>query len=104
MHTTLSFTEQAEAALAATRTAHVSVGVLQAAVAVALIAESLAPDERTQAVAGETVAALLGAMDDLCPDPPARPGERVRPAPPRPRPAPVGPVERPPHEGCLDPS
>ncbi|MFK0050132.1 hypothetical protein ACIQU4_39735 [Streptomyces sp. NPDC090741] len=35
MHTTLSFTEQAETALAATRTAHVSVGVLQAAIAVA---------------------------------------------------------------------
>ncbi|MEU8434559.1 hypothetical protein AB0F18_16870 [Streptomyces sp. NPDC029216] len=101
MHTTLSFTEQAETALAATRTAHVSVGVLQAAIAVALAAETLAQDERTQAVAGETVAALLSAMDDLCSDRPTQPSKRVRPAPPRPRPAPVGHA---PHGGCLDPS
>ncbi|MEV7526178.1 hypothetical protein [Streptomyces sp. NPDC091371] len=94
MHTTLSFAEQAEAALAATRTAHVPVGVLQAAVAVALAAESLAQDQHTRAAAGETVAALLNAMVNLCPNRPTQPSRRTRPAAPRPRPAPpVGYVE-----------
>lgn len=102
MHTTLSFTEQAETALAATRMAHVPVGVLQAAVAVALVAEALAGDERTRTVAGETVAALLHEMNNLCPNSSAPPVSQPRSVAPRPRPAPAGYAAS--YEGCLDPS